>query len=83
VTAVVADFKHGLALWPGTREEAQERHASVRARCRALKALGDADRYLRVLEVGEGVDELEMAQMRGTGRIPRRVVARFRRGDFG
>ena len=82
IEAVVADFKHALALWPGRQEEAEDRHASLSRRCKALGASDDARLYLRVLEVGRQVDEAEMAQMVRTKMIPRRVTARFQRGDF-
>jgi len=80
--SVVADFKHALALWPGTRDEAEERLEALRRRCKALNASEDADLYLRVLTVGDGVDELEMDHMEETRRVPRRVMARFQQGVF-
>jgi hypothetical protein len=81
--AVVADFRHGLALWPGSREQAEEHHRCLGLSCKELDAADDFDKHVRVLVVGKHVDQTEMDQMAKTSRVPKRVQARFGRGDFG
>jgi len=80
--AIVADCRHGVALFPGDEGSTQEHHASIRRQCAAVGASGDVDRYLRVLRVGKDVDGPEMALMKTTCRIPRRVRIRFKSGAF-
>jgi hypothetical protein len=81
--AVVADFRHGLALWPGSREEAERHHVSLGKSCEGLGVLEDFNKHVRVLLAGKHVDSLAMEQMAKTNGIPRRVMVRFERGDFG
>jgi hypothetical protein len=79
---VYADFKHGLALWPGDEESVQGHFDNVRLACKRHKVSDEFARFARVLCVPDDVNESEMAQMQRTLRIPRRVSMRFTKGAF-
>lgn len=76
MTCALVDFKHGLSLWSGSREDMEERMASLRRRCVALGASDDFHKHVRILAEGEDVDAAEMAHMVRTLMVPRRVAAR-------
>jgi hypothetical protein len=79
---VVADFKHGLALWAGSGDEASKHFDLLRSECDRYGAGDEFRRLFRILEEGRDVDGAEMDQMERTLHIPRRVVLRFEKGVF-
>lgn len=67
----VADLDHGLAVFPGTEQEASEAVARMCRRCERAKDV------LRVVRLGREIDEAEANQMLVTSRLPRRVAMRL------
>ena len=67
----MADTKPGLALFPGTEEEVQQRIERIKRNC-----LEKPD-CLHVAKVGVNINETEAKYMEATRRLPRRVSMRL------
>ena len=76
MTFFLADLKHELALWSGTREDIEERAKSIRNRCYRYGIAHEFDEHVRIISSDE-IDELEMDYMLTRLRVPRRVRMRL------
>jgi hypothetical protein len=76
----VADLKHEIAIFSGSREYVQEVTERIKKKCKELGAEEDARDNLFVICVGEEVDESEGIYMLDNYRLPRRVSIRLRNG---
>ena len=68
----MADLKHDLALFPGTRNEVDEVMARLGRKCKTEK------HHLKMVQLGVDVDEAEANYMLTSHRLPRRVAMRLR-----
>jgi hypothetical protein len=73
---IMADVKHGLALFPGSRSWVEDRISGVKRRCVKMGAPDDVEKMMMVLTLPGDVSEEEMSYMLNTLKMPRRVKIR-------